>query len=110
MVIDSTNKVDTDDKSRGHVKGDNGSDLKPLGMKDIDDHDVFGWQSERVWTDNRPQWFVLFIWSNSLKEENLDQVNQSEPAILTLELLFFSRISRLLFVQNHQDGFRGLQT
>ena len=55
MAIDSTNKIDTDDKSRGHVKGDNGSDLKPLGMKDIDDHDVFGWQSERVRTDNRPQ-------------------------------------------------------
>lgn len=54
------NKIDTDDESRGHIKGNDSSDAQPLGMKDIDDHDV-KWQgvsgSERTIDLN----VVLFI-------------------------------------------------
>jgi hypothetical protein len=38
--VNDTNKIDTDGESRGHVKGDNGSNLEPLRMKDIDGHGV----------------------------------------------------------------------
>jgi len=33
-VVNIKNRIETDNESRGHVKGDNSSDLQPLMMKD----------------------------------------------------------------------------
>lgn len=66
-MISSTNKIDTDDESRGHIEGDDSSDPQPLGMKNIDDHGVRMARNELT-TDIYP------------KEDDLDQANQNEPA------------------------------
>ena len=39
-VVSSTDKADTDSEGRGHVKGDDSSNLQPLGVKDVEGHDV----------------------------------------------------------------------
>lgn len=57
-------------------------------------------KSERTRTDSR---LGLFIFS--LKEKDLDQVNQSEPPILGSFCPVFPSI---LFVHNHKHAFRVL--